>query len=630
MSVSTLLALFLQSGFVLTVSLFGCLVTKRMPATRLAICRATILVVLALLVWRPWLETRTHAAVPIPVSIVRLRSEPGIRKQSVLFRPGQTSVRSQPAAVPVEGQHPFSMDRILLLGWLAGSIVLLANLVVGGILLRGLARRGHPQLPESLQGMLRGIAARADIQVPNAVVTGRDSGLCVAGVLRPTVFIPSDLVHDLAKDDLAALLSHEIAHIANLDLIWGFISRIATALLWWQPLVWAIRLPMENASEQLCDGYVVASGASGIRYADCLVTIREQKGKRRCPGLSIGAVSRRSGFGARIESILDPNTAYRRRLPRLAASGILLGAVVMVLAAPAIFSKQIPYSRSAGGSSQSTSPGRSVADLPGDGRLRVSDPILSFGPGKPFYGPAKLANGVIATLAFIQAGDLGGPHSLWSPDGSPAPKRDVARSLDMSEPGHKRKPIRTVLVRVEITGAVQGAYDCVVQVPQKSDWNVWQSYGDRQGRTMDLAGFQAPAGLQQTDMKFGIGAGPYRLVAGSKVGDGSLFPQVRAADRLSLLEDQKSGVSIKIRFPKNCEGKDATLIATRKDGQQMLLLSWEPETTIDPKTGEAIRTYTFTHCSPNDIDKVQLMVRDYQWVTFKGIHLYPNHTTIQP
>ena len=88
MSVSTLLALFLQSGFVLTVSLFGCLVTKRMPATRLAICRATILVVLALLVWRPWLETRTHAAVPIPVSIVRLRSEPGIRKQSVLFRPG--------------------------------------------------------------------------------------------------------------------------------------------------------------------------------------------------------------------------------------------------------------------------------------------------------------------------------------------------------------------------------------------------------------------------------------------------------------------------------------------------------------------------------------------------------------
>jgi len=244
-------------------------------------------------------------------------------------------------------------------------------------------------------------------------------------------------------------------------------------------------------------------------------------------------------------------------------------------------------------------------------------PVLSFGPGKPFYGPAKLAGGGTATLAFVQV-DESKPHTLWRPDGSRAAPADVARSLDMTGFTDK-KPVRSILLRVDIDGIPRGSYDCVVQVPQVSNWSVWQSYGDQNNRTMDMASFDAASTLRVTDMRFGIASGRYRILESGQIGEAPLFARVKPGDHRI---DMRAGAEIAVRIPSGIEDKDVKLAAYDRSGKSLDLMFWETSDTKD-KSGAPTRSYGFSGARPDDIARVELIARDYEWVTFKGIHLYP-------
>lgn len=245
-------------------------------------------------------------------------------------------------------------------------------------------------------------------------------------------------------------------------------------------------------------------------------------------------------------------------------------------------------------------------------------PVASFGPGGPFYGPAKLANGATVRLAFIQD-DAKAPHTLWRPDGSPPDRSDVARSLDMSGFVSRRDNPRVLCARVEVNGVQRGDYDCVLQVAHRCSRTVWQSYGDGGGRTMDLASFRAPESLKVTDMRFGVAAGKFRVLQSGKLGEGPLFAHASSG---KVTPDEQIGASIKVRVPDGLEGKDVRLAAYDRSGKSMELSSWEPETLVE-RSGVKTRAHGFKGALAQDVVRVELIARDYQWVTFKGIHVYP-------
>ncbi|MEZ0327097.1 MAG: M56 family metallopeptidase [Fimbriimonas sp.] len=244
-------------------------------------------------------------------------------------------------------------------------------------------------------------------------------------------------------------------------------------------------------------------------------------------------------------------------------------------------------------------------------------PVASFGPGKPFYGPFKLKNGAIARLAFLQ-NDADGPHTVWHPNGSKADPTDVARSLDLTGFTKSGANPRSVFLRVDIEGVERGSYSCAVEVPHRSQWSIWQSYGDMHGRGMDLASFRAPESLKVTDMRFGIAAGRPKLLLAAKVGQAPLFAKTRAPRKLEVPGD----ASVTVTLPKGLKGKEVTLEAYDRAGKMLELAGWQsPEE--DASTGELKQSYSFRGATPDEVARVQLFTRDYEWVTFKGIHLYP-------
>ena len=240
----------------------------------------------------------------------------------------------------------------------------------------------------------------------------------------------------------------------------------------------------------------------------------------------------------------------------------------------------------------------------------LTEPTAAFGPGKPFYGPVRLKRGGTARLAFVQDGDVSG--SVWSPDGSTPSAADRARALDRGT-GDMRDPngkSRRLLLRVDVTGTPGSEFEATVQVPHPSSWNVWQSYGGRNGQAIDLATFRANANLRRTDMRVGIGYGPWRTLSSGRIGEGPLAARVGS----------KSPNRVTIRFPNAAVFQNSRLVAFGPDGKALSLrMNTWPK--FNRRTGVREASYEF---EGSPIARVELQVRDWEWVTFRGIALYPN------
>jgi hypothetical protein len=131
------------------------------------------------------------------------------------------------------------------------------------------------------------------------------SGPLVAGVLRPTIYLPAGFLESARTEEVSAVLRHEVAHITHGDLAWQLFHRILCIVAWPQPLFRILAKPMATASEELCDSRVLAAGIPAASYADCLLRLREAVSAKRGSAFGIGVVSRRRHISSRIEAILS-------------------------------------------------------------------------------------------------------------------------------------------------------------------------------------------------------------------------------------------------------------------------------------------------------------------------------------
>ena len=336
MTVSNLFVLLLQTGFFLLVALAAGFAARRRPALRSAVYRLSIVAVLVLLIGSPWLRERAHPLVPLP-------SDPGFSTVSLTAAPqpgAPAPAPSTPAATaPSDATTP--IDPWSLVGpiWLVGSLLLLLHLGAGTLVLARVRAACRPVEGVEVRSALAEVSAQAGVAAPALVEGPRVGNPFVAGVLRSTLFLPPGWHRAVDEDVLRAVLRHEVAHIAQRDLRWSLLHRLACIALWPQPLLWLLRRPMLAASEELCDRRVVASGMSDARYAECLLSVRESLRSVRCPSLGIGVVGARSSVGKRVEAILDPRRSRSVTLPGWAATLLRIGAVSLAIGAVLLFAR---------------------------------------------------------------------------------------------------------------------------------------------------------------------------------------------------------------------------------------------------------------------------------------------------
>jgi hypothetical protein len=131
------------------------------------------------------------------------------------------------------------------------------------------------------------------------------------------------------------MLLHELAHLRAGDPVWRLVADIATALLWWHPLVWWMRRRMEAVSEIVADeaSLLLADGPGAL--AECLVKLGAQLAHGQ-PARSLGmaVTGFRSGLGRRVERLVHlKEQVWSPPCPRRSALARLGGAFALVLTA---------------------------------------------------------------------------------------------------------------------------------------------------------------------------------------------------------------------------------------------------------------------------------------------------------
>ncbi len=77
------------------------------------------------------------------------------------------------------------------------------------------------------------------------------------GIIKPKIIIQSGLLED--KNTLKHVLTHEVIHIKELDILWNYLKNILICIYWYNPLIWLMGISLNEDIEILCDKLVITN-----------------------------------------------------------------------------------------------------------------------------------------------------------------------------------------------------------------------------------------------------------------------------------------------------------------------------------------------------------------------------------
>ncbi len=213
----------------------------------------------------------------------------------------------------------------LSLSWLIGVAAMLLRQWGGWHLIRVLERRPFRPLPPEWQrraDVLRralGISREVTVRLADDVLAP-----FTARLLRPVVWLPLSLLARLPKEQIEALLAHELAHVRRLDWLWNGLQCVAESLLFFHPAAWWLGRRIRQEREHACDDLAVAACGDAIALAEALMEL--ERHRPVLPRLVLAAHG--GALVDRISRLLSPSAHRQRRMPLGIA--MLLGSALLI------------------------------------------------------------------------------------------------------------------------------------------------------------------------------------------------------------------------------------------------------------------------------------------------------------
>jgi len=210
-------------------------------------------------------ETVTRLVVTQAEETVRLES---LTPLTVVSSPMYQQER--PAAQTVQNSiNLVTITTYFMMIYPFGVLILLLYYAIHYAIFVGLYRRRNRPVGDSEKTML------------TSMCTGRPPRLyynrlvetpLLFGVFRPTIILPQ---RDYTHDELKLIISHELVHLRRKDVLVKWLVLIATALHWFNPLVWLARREVDRVCELSCDEIILFSlDVSGKQhYGNTLISV---------------------------------------------------------------------------------------------------------------------------------------------------------------------------------------------------------------------------------------------------------------------------------------------------------------------------------------------------------------------
>lgn len=250
--------------------------------------------------------------------------------------PAQQAVAAANPIAPVEAVGPVATDPSLLpFDWVSwaygiGVALLLLRLIAGLVTLRRWTRAAVPprdlRWSEALTGAAAGLRRPVRLLVSQEVPGPLSWGVAPAWLLIGTAT-------ETCPEQAEAVIAHELAHVRRFDWPVLMAARIATALYWFNPLVWLLVRTLARETELAADDDAMRHVAQ-LDYAQTLLAVASPA----VPAAACGMTVSRSMLAGRIRRVLE--TRQHRPTSHLLGGVLLIGAPVA--AAPLAAMELVP------------------------------------------------------------------------------------------------------------------------------------------------------------------------------------------------------------------------------------------------------------------------------------------------
>jgi beta-lactamase regulating signal transducer with metallopeptidase domain len=278
-----------------------------------------------------------------------------------------------PVGVPQAARPAFSWQSLiwpaLFVSWAAGVMISLLRLGNSFWKLHLIQSRTRvvslKDLDCSYADLIHSDAGDISIALSDGV---QSPGL--AGLFRPVILLPADIVSWTSREERTAILRHELAHFNRRDHIVSRFQSGLRALLFFHPLLRYADNQLNLEREVACDDRVLDLGSEPRMYAEAILKAAERSFLTDVVHQAASFNSRKT-LERRIEMIMNTNRMRRplRQWPFLLAPAMLIGVSVWLLI-PTANSQRAPQSESSQSASngpvsaRSTSPTYSQSQLP--------------------------------------------------------------------------------------------------------------------------------------------------------------------------------------------------------------------------------------------------------------------------
>ena len=213
--------------------------------------------------------------------------------------------------------------------WLAG-VLFLALRSLGGWWHLGLVRR-HAQrmVPQEVERAFLRLCKQ--IQVGRQVVLRASDEVIsplAMGVWRTTVILPISAVLSMPKEELEAVIAHELGHIRRWDYLWNLLQTAVESVLFFHPAVWWLGRTVRDRREVCCDEIAVRSCSDAAVYARALLRLEEQRTVRLRLAMALGGC--RGSLLGRVRKILGEDMALESSMTS-GTSVAAIGALIITL-----------------------------------------------------------------------------------------------------------------------------------------------------------------------------------------------------------------------------------------------------------------------------------------------------------
>ena len=217
--------------------------------------------------------------------------------------------------------------------WIMGFVIVSLRCAVSFQMTQALRKSGLSPAPQHWEHRFRTLVLNAGLpRMAEIFVSDRVSGPLTLGFFKPIVLVPASFFTQLPKDQIEAVLLHEIAHIRRHDYLLNILQTAIKAVFFYHPGIHYISRRINEDREYACDDFSVNETQNPKALAKALAVLRLQHPEN---SFAMAANAKSSPMMARLQRLVKAGPQRRERgQASVPAIALLLSTAIYFSVAP--------------------------------------------------------------------------------------------------------------------------------------------------------------------------------------------------------------------------------------------------------------------------------------------------------